>query len=362
MSAKLRIALIGSARYAIGEPFAGGLEAHTWTLARALRRRGHQVTIFASSGCDPALDVQQMPTRWPRFSDAARADVSMAPDAWLGEHHAYLTLMLQLSRGTGFDGTAFDVVHNNSLHYLPVAMAAALPVSMITTLHTPPTPWLESAIQTGPCPVTFVAVSQHTARAWRHAVQARVILNGVDLERWRPGPGGDGAIWFGRVVPEKGPDLAIQAARLAGIPLDLVGPVSDRSFFAERIAPELAADVRYLGHLEHRELAARVAHAAVSLVTPRWDEPYGLVAAESLACGTPVAGFERGGLTEVLDPCCSELVAPDDVAALATAITRARRMSRPAARAHAQKHCSMDRMVGEYEALYHRLSPHGAAA
>lgn len=84
----MRIAIIGSARYAIQEPFAGGLEAHTWTLTKALRRRGHEITIFAGTGCDPALSVRELNANWPPISDAARSDVSITADAWLEEHHA----------------------------------------------------------------------------------------------------------------------------------------------------------------------------------------------------------------------------------------------------------------------------------
>ena len=352
-----RIAIIASARFAIREPFAGGLEAHTWTLARALRRRGHDVTIFAGPGSDPALDVREIPARRPRISQAARADVSMTADAWLAEHHAYLTLMLHLSRTS-----QFDVVHNNSLHHLPIAMAAAVATPMVTTLHTPPTPWLESAIQAGPCPVTFVAVSEHTARAWRHTASATVIQNGIDVDLWPPGPGGGPAIWFGRLVPEKGADLAIRAARAAGLELDLVGPVADRSYFDQHIRPQLGPGIRYLGHLDHSALAARVGAATVTLVTPRWDEPYGLVVAESLACGTPVAGFDRGGVAEILAPDCGVLVGPDDVPGLAGAAVRAGALSRDRARAHAVRRCSLDRMIDAYESLYARLMVTGAAA
>jgi glycosyltransferase involved in cell wall biosynthesis len=351
------IAIIGSARYAIREPFAGGLEAHTWALARALRQRGHDVTVFAGPGCDPSLDVQEIPVRWPRISQAARADVSMTPDAWLQEHHAYLTLMLELSRTR-----QFDVVHNNCLHHLPIAMAPAVSTPMVTTLHTPPTPWLESAIQAGPSPVTFVAVSEHTARAWRLSTAAQVIRNGVDLDLWPPGPGGGSAIWFGRLVPEKGADLAIQAARTAGLDLDLAGPVADRGWFEDHIRPYLGSHIRYLGHLDHAALADRVGAAAVTLVTPRWDEPYGLVVAESLACGTPVAGFDRGGVAEVLDPECGVLVDADDVPALADAAVRAGSMSRSGARARAVGHCSLAHMIDAYESLYTRLTVREHAA
>lgn len=357
MTRPLRIALIASARFPICEPFAGGLEAHTWALAHRLRQRGHDVTIFAGSGCDPALQVDEMVADWLKISAAARADVSMTAETWLEEHHAYLSLMLKLSRGTDF-----DVVHNNSLHHLPIAMAAVVSAPMVTTLHTPPTPWLESAIQTGPCPVVFVAVSEHTAGAWRHALSARVILNGVDTYRWPLGTGGGNAIWFGRLVPEKGPDLAIRAARLAGVALDLVGPAPDLNFFAAKIAPELGRGIRYLGHLDHAVLAQQVGAASISLVTPRWDEPYGLVAAESLSCGTPIAGFDRGAIGEVTDGSCAALVDGDDVHGLAEALSRACGLRRSDARKRALLHCSLDRMVDNYESLYRELVIGTAAA
>ncbi|MDQ1660074.1 MAG: hypothetical protein QOJ68_54 [Blastococcus sp.] len=356
MRAPARIAIIGSARYPIREPFAGGLEAHTWGLARALRQRGHEVTVFAGPGCDPGLDVREIPVHWPRTSEAARADVSMPPAAWLEEHHAYLTLMLELSRSH-----QFDIVHNNCLHHLPIAMASAVPAPMVTTLHTPPTAWLESAIQAGPCPMTFVAVSEHTARAWRASASAEVIGNGVDLGVWPPGPGGGPAIWFGRLVPEKGADLAIQAAQEAGLELDLVGPVADLAYFEKHIRQHLGSQIRYLGHLDHAALADRVGAAAVTLVTPRWDEPYGLVVAESLACGTPVAAFDRGGVAEVLAPDCGVLVDGDDVPGLADAALRASSLSRVSARARAVSHCSLARMVDAYEDLYARLLAHDDA-
>jgi glycosyltransferase involved in cell wall biosynthesis len=351
---RLRIALIASARFAISEPFAGGLEAHTWALARDLRRRGHEVTIFAGAGCDPELGVHELTAVRPRISDAARADESMPAQAWLYEHHAYLELLLSLADRGRAD---FDVVHNNSLHYLPVAMARTLPIPMITTLHTPPTPWLESAVQAAPCPVIFTAVSQHTAGAWNHAIPViRVIRNGVDLDRWQPGPGGGPVLWLGRLVPEKGADLAIQASRRAGQPLDLAGPIADRAYYADRVEPLLGGGVRYLGHLTHDELAVRLGRARACLVTPRWDEPYCLVAAEALASGTPVCGFARGALPELLDDQCAVLVEPDNVAALASGLLAAAELPRVAARAHAIAHCSQDQMTGQYEALYREVA------
>ena len=344
----MRIGLIASVRFPVSEPFAGGLEAHTWSLAHGLRARGHDVTVFAAPGSDPALGVRELPVQFPVVSAAARADVSMTPEWWLQEHHAYLSLMLDLA------DTGLDVVHNNSLHYLPVAMAASLRVPVVTALHTPPTPWLESAIQAPRrCPVVFAAVSEHTARAWRHLVpDATVVRNGVDTARWVQGAGGDAAVWSGRLVPEKGAHLAVRAARVAGVPLRLAGPLLDRSWFDTCVAPWLGGDVEYVGHLRTDELLALVGGSAASLVTPCWEEPYGLVVAESLACGTPVAGFARGALPELVDAACARLVAPDNVPALAVALAEAVTLDRDAARSRAVSTCSVEAMIDGYEDLY----------
>ncbi len=280
----LRICLIASSRFPIREPFAGGLEAHTHALATQLTSRGHAVSLFAAPGSDPGLGTTELPVEIFRPGHAERADTAVTPASWMSEHHAYLGLMLELAE-TGRD--RFDVIQNNSLHHLPVAMASAVDVPMVTTLHTPPVPWLESAVRYAPPSSAFVAVSRFTARAWSHAVTCTTIPNGIDVGRWRPGEGGGPAIWSGRLVPEKAPHLAIDAARLAGMPLVLAGPCPDRAYFETLIRPRLGGPIRYLGHLSHVELREQVAGARVAVVTPVWDEPYGLVAAEALACGTP---------------------------------------------------------------------------
>ncbi|MEU5366549.1 glycosyltransferase [Streptomyces sp. NPDC005925] len=354
MNRPLRIALIASAGHPIRDPFAGGLEAHTWTLSKALLGRGHHVTLFAGPGSDPGLGVTEMPLRVPRISQAARNDASMAAPQWLAEHHAYLGLMLDLAHSP----SQYDVVHNNSLHYLPVAMAAAVPCPVVTTLHTPPTPWLESAIQApSHCPVRFSAVSRHTAKAWRHLVpSATVVRNGIDTDRWPQGPGGEGLIWSGRIVPEKGAHLAIAAARLAGRDLTLAGPVGNEEYFEACIRPRLDQHVTYAGHLQQRELRALVGSSAAALVTPCWDEPYGLVIAEALACGTPVCGFARGALPEIVTPECGRLVAPGDHRALARVVEPTIALSRPKARRHAEDFCSMQVMTRSYERLYYAVA------
>lgn len=358
---RLRIAVIATSRYPVRQPFAGGLEAVVWHLVQRLRRRGHTVSLFAQQGSDGVDPDFAFPTPGWQPSETAAQDVSMPSAQFMSEHHSYLRLMMALAQPLA---DRFDVVHNHALHHLPVAMAGLLPMPVLTTLHTPPTPWLESAVTAAPAwaapPGPFAAVSEFIASAWRGAhpgVDASVVLNGVDLAQWPAGPGGDQLVWFGRIVPHKGVDLAIQAARQAGKPLALAGPVVDPAYFERAVRPHLGPMVRYHGHLPMRQLAALVGASSAALVTPRWDEPYGLVVAEALACGTPVVAFARGGIPEVLaDPSVGALVPDGDVSAMAAAAVRMAQADRGAVRVFAQRYLSMDRMVTRYERLYARLA------
>lgn len=345
-----RIAVIASPRYPIAQPFAGGLEAQTWLLTTALRDRGHDVLLFAAAGSDPILGAEVLSFQRPTFSQVARQDVSMPPELMMAEHHAYLSLMLELSERLGPN----DLVHNHSLHYLPIAAARLLRCPVITTLHTPPTPWLESAIQLNTATnARFAAVSAHTANSWSHLLPlVSVVPNGIDLRLWPIGPGGADVVWSGRIVPEKAPHLAIEAAQLAGRRLVLAGPIADPAYFDEVIAPTLGNGVSYAGHLDQPRLSRLVGRSAVALVTPEWDEPYGLVVAEALAAGTPVVSFARGGIVELLDDSCGRLVPPGDIAAMAAAIPIAERLSRTSARARAEGKCSAEAMLDGYEQLF----------
>ncbi|WP_462418704.1 glycosyltransferase [Kytococcus sp. Marseille-QA3725] len=342
----LRVLLAGHCRSPISLPFAGGLEAVTWQLARGLVARGHEVSLFAAAGsdCGPGVTVISPEDLGVRVDpdapwDDTREDVNRA-------HH-------RLADHLPVAG--LDLVHNNSLN--PTLLERDLGLPVTTSLHTPPLlPMMHALRRFPPAPGSVNAVSAFTAHQWRRVVDASVVHNGVDGREWPAGPGGDALVWFGRLVPEKGPDVAIAMARRLGLPLRLVGPRSDAAFFADHLRPMLGGGIEYLGHLGTSELAEVVGSSAATLVTPQWDEPFGLIAAESGACGTPVIGLTRGGLPEVVSPEVGRLLPPTDwETGLVSATREALGLDRTLVRRTVLRRFGIDAMVSGYETRYRRL-------
>ncbi|MEO0732338.1 MAG: glycosyltransferase, partial [Bacteroidota bacterium] len=171
-----------------------------------------------------------------------------------------------------------------------------------------------------------------------------------------PTPEAGTAVWYGRFTPEKGAEYAILAARQAGWRLRLAGPIYNRSYFNEKVAPLLDDQITYVGHLSQAALSILVGNSAVGLVTSVWDEPFGLVYAEMLACGTPVAAFASGAAEEIIDRKCGVTVPKHDVAALAQVLGEVARKDRRECRRWIEVAFPVSRMVEGYEELYHSLT------
>lgn len=339
----MKIAVVAHLRYPITQPFPGGLEMHTHLLTQALRKRGHSVTLYCAHGSDPALLPVEICPPTDGISEQAAFDAA--------EFAAYSRIMNAVAE----DG--FDLVHNNSLHDLPLRLSESLPVPMVTILHTPPFDSLAAGVRASIS--HFAAVSRSLAVEWRNIVSApRIIGNGIDLSIFAFQPVASAAthaFWSGRIVPEKGLHLAIDASRIAGMPLAFAGARHDAAYWRNEIVPRLGPDLTDLGHLPQSELALRLGAAQVALVTPRWEEPFGLVVAEALACGTPVAGFRRGALPDILDSESGRLARLDDVADLARAIREAGQLDRGACRRRAEALFDATVMTDRYEEFYEEV-------
>jgi glycosyltransferase involved in cell wall biosynthesis len=345
----MKIGIIAHLKHPIRSPFRGGLEAFTFDICKRLSARGHEVILFASSKSDPQLNV------YPILDDSSYDDQSgfrekkpNLSSEYMAEHHAYMQLMQHI------DHMGLDVIFNNCLHYVPVTMAGMLRTPMMTVLHTPPFFELKNAVkmERKSGSITYVTVSARNAENWMpYTSECRVIDNGIDLSNWdfKAEPEEEYAIWFGRIHPDKGTHMAIQAAKLAGIPLKIAGNIADERYYKTSVEPLLDQSITYLGAKTHGDLNTLIGNAVVSLISPSWEEPFGLVIAESLACGTPIAGFAIGSLSQLVTPATGSLASPGDIAGLAAAISIARTKDRSECRKQAEACFDVEVMVSRYE-------------
>jgi glycosyltransferase involved in cell wall biosynthesis len=204
------------------------------------------------------------------------------------------------------------------------------------------------------------AVSEFQASAWRRVVPIDAILPPyprTGVIPWSQAAG-RGALYAGRLSPEKGAAEAIDIARAAGMPIDVYGDVYDRRYSREQIDPRRSwPGVTVRPGVPRASLWEAMAGAAVVLYPARWDEPFGMAAAEAQACGTPVVAFRRGGLGEVImDGVTGFLVRPDDVRAAAEAVPKAAGLSRPACRKHAEGQLDLELSLDAHERLYRRVA------
>ena len=316
---RMRVLVVAPSRYPLRQPHAGGLEATVWDRVRWLRDRGHEVTLCAAEGSDFLEDAPEFALPAPAWSRVEDASDTGYPEGYADATEAAHAVLLERLRAARH---RFDVIDNHSLHPAPIRWSRDADIPVVTTLHTPPLePLMEAAAYARGSAHRFVAVSQATARAWSaEGVDSFVFPNGIDTDRWTRGDGGSRWVWSGRIVPEKAPHLAIEAARTADAEIVVAGRIGDVDYFQQEVAPRLGGHARYVGALHQSDLCRLVGASAVALVTPMWEEPFGLVIAEALVTGTPVAAFDIGGVSEVLAGMPgTAAVMPGDVTALAHA-------------------------------------------
>lgn len=344
----MKIAVIAPTRYPIRQPYAGGMESFCALLVQGLRDSGHHVDLFAARGSDGHVREFEFPgVDWTGREDTA-TDNTYPPGHSDIEDRAVVRLLDHLLEQD------YDIIHNNSLHASIFEHGTHLP--LLTTLHCPPVADMQQAIlAAGTAAGRFAAVSHTTANQWELPRQPIVVPNAVDQRTFHHGPGGGGAVWFGRLIRDKGPHLAIDAARRAGLPLTLFGQRRELHYWRRELAPRDAADLTWMGGCTHQEVAAVLRRSSVCLVTPTWDEPFGLVTIEAMACGTPVAAFARGGVAEILDGAPGRLVTPGDVDALAAAALEAQSLDRAAVAAYTAAHYGLASLVQRYLGLYQQV-------
>ena len=309
-----------------------------------LDRRGHEITTFASGDSEV-----------PGPADSHGVERALRPEGYVGDPMPY---MLATMDQVLDHAEEFDLIHSH-LEWASLLLARVAPVPVVSTFHGRlDLPWAAAAFRDPP--PGLVAISQNQAST-HPDVPWTVIHNGLTLtdapfERRRS----DALCFVGRVAPEKGIVEALEIAKLVGRPLRIAAKVApigpERDYFDAVFKPALDAagsEVAFLGELSHHDRDDLFAESFASLMPGAWPEPFGLVAIESLACGTPVIARRIGALPEILREGVDGFFG-DDVTQMAFKVDGAGDLDRLAIRELVLERFSAGRMTDGYEALYRR--------
>ena len=309
----------------------GASELIASLITEELVHQGHEVTLFAHGGSTTAARLIHFPEveLFDKFDYRELAHVSRA---------------LALCDG-------FDVVHNHCLFAGP-AMANLRSVPCISTLH-----YVHPVLASFP-EHRYVAVSFSQRDRVRGLNVVGVVQNAVDTRQFHLSSAKEDYLLFlGRFHPNKGVDLAIQVARRVGTRLLIAAPAphaDQQRYFDEEVRPHLGHQIEYLGEVAGERKSELLARARCLLLPDRWEEPFGLVAVEAMASGTPVVAMRRGALPElVIHGETGFLV--EGVEEMVQATRQVEGISPHRCRVHAVSNFGIERMVEGYLRIYQQV-------
>jgi glycosyltransferase involved in cell wall biosynthesis len=341
MSARLRVALTVDPEIPVPPTLYGGIERIVDMLVRGLVDRGHEVTLFAHP--DSKVPCRLRP--YPGLRSQGRADLAL--NTW----HVSSTVL----RGE------FDLVHSfGRLAYLLPLLPLPLPKIMSYQRAISPrsVAWGDG-LSRGSLHVT--ACSRHLLQASGCRRNFHVIYNAAPADRFtfhsHVAPGAP-LVFLGRIEPIKGAHWAIEVAHCSDRLLIIAGnvPESAQEYFAREIEPHVdGTTVQYVGPVDDAQKNDLLGGAAAFLMPVLWDEPFGIVMAEALACGTPVIGLNRGAIPEVIQDGVNGFVC-DSAEEMAARVGAIQSIDRGICREIMEQRFSDRVMVDAYEALYRSIA------
>lgn len=340
---RLRVAVVAPPWIPVPPPAYGGIEAVIASLARGLAEAGHDVTLFAAPGSESAY-ARVIPV----------LDRQYAEDIGRARHEAdHVRTLLDLIPHEG----RFDVVHDHGDGTL-LAFADRIGVPVVHTLHGPFDEQGRAFYARHAHRARFVALS----RAQLHDAPGRmrdvdVIPNPIEPDEWPLERAKDNyLLWIGRFAPEKGAHTAIAVARAARRRLVLAGPVQSgqERYFERAVRPNLRdGAIEYAGEVGGERKRSLFARASALLMPITWPEPFGMVMAEAMACGTPVLALAAGSSPEVVEHGVSGFVAAG-ADALVALVPEAERLDPARVRESAVRRFGIAAVAAAHEGAYRR--------
>ncbi len=320
----------------------GGTERVIYALTEELVRRNHDVTLFATAD---SITSARLVSVFPKSLRESRVKEVYGPNAW---SMLNIGLAYQMQK-------KFDIIHDhNNAISLPTANIAQTPVVM--TLH--------GAFNVSNIRLFqslnnsfFVCISKSQSASLSKIPVAQTIYNGLAMNHYPFSTKPEKyLLCVGRISIEKGIHYAIEVAEYLNLPLIIAAKLepSDSGYYRYYIEPNLSSDIRWIGEVDEKQRNLLMSKALCVLHPVTWKEPFGLTLIESMACGTPVIGFRKGSIPEIIQHGKTGFVV-EDAEEMAEAITHLPSISRHYCRSYALSNFSAHRMADEYEDLYEKI-------
>jgi glycosyltransferase involved in cell wall biosynthesis len=335
----LKIAILAPVWFAVPPTGYGGIEWIVALLADGLVDAGHDVTLFASGDSRTKAKLEFV---YPE-----------APSRQIGR------TFWELNHALACFGRAsdFDVI-NDHTGMLGATLGATTSTPVVHTVHGPldgePGEIYEQISRVAP-DVGLISISMNQRKPKPDLNWIANCPNALDFSVYPSKPHrGDYLLFLGRMSPDKGAHRAIAVAMEAGLPLKLAGKLQEqkeREYFHELVEPHLVDGIEYLGEVTHGEKVELLQNARATLFPIEWEEPFGLVMIESMACGTPVIATRWGAVPEVIEHGHSGIIV-DDYRHMAAALADADELDPNELREYVEAEFSPERMVGDYIKAY----------
>ena len=335
----MRVAVLSPVWFPVPPSGYGGIEWIVSLLADGLADAGHDVTLFASGDSLTRAKLD--------------AVFDSAPSARIGQTFWELQHALNcFSRHEDF-----DVIHDHT-GLMGLALGSLLPTPLVHTVHGPvsghPGDLYEQIVRMAPqAQLISLSLSQRVPRPQLPWVAN--VPNALDLSVYPFRPErGDYLLFLGRMSPDKGAHRAVAVALEAGLPLKIAGKCAEpaeQEYFDALVRPHLGGDREYVGEVTHGEKVELLQHARATLFPIEWEEPFGLVMIESLACGTPVVATRYGAVPEVIEDGLTGIIV-DDWRQMEGALAAADELDPDTMRRAVEQRFTPERMVADYVAAY----------
>ncbi|MEM6614055.1 MAG: glycosyltransferase family 4 protein [Cyanobacteria bacterium P01_C01_bin.72] len=349
----LKILFLSTSVGSLGSGEGGGVELTVQNLAQELVNRGHQLEVVAPQGSwlkDIAVTTIEGNLQVPVQTQSRDVPICLPDNSVLANMWSYARRVQK----------KYDLIVNFAFDWLPFYLTPffSTPIAHFISMGSM-TDASDRIMQQiiDSYPGTFGVYTQSQGATFPFGDRCKILGSAINLSlyRFNPHPG-ESLAWLGRIAPEKALEDAVEAVKLTGTPLKIMGRIQDEDYWQQIRHDFPDAPIEYLGFLDTNQLQQELGKCRALLMTPRWIEAFGNVAIEALACGVPIIAYRRGGPAEIVrDGKTGWLVEPDNVKELASAIDRIAQIDRLSCRQQAETEYSLTALGDRFEAWFKEI-------